>query len=229
MISNSEKILAKKKLATNLGRMCVILALVGIVALFIWFKSYVTSVVKNRDEMIKYEKFILPVVMMDPVPFDDASQVDKEVALQIAMWDSLLGENRENFAYDENGMLLVPATDLDVSAHKLFGEGLALNHATFYDADGTYLYDPDIMAYRVPSMAKVSYTPYVESVTKTPEKTILKVGYVPPGNMWSTKLEESDDREIRADKYMFYDLYKGEDGYYIGSIRDIDALAPPMS
>ena len=229
MISSTEKILAKRKLATNLGRLCVILAAVGVISLCMWFKSYVTGVAQNRDEMIEYEKFILPVVMMDPVPFDNASQIDNEVALQISMWDSLLGENRENFGTDENGMLLVPSTDLEVSARKLFGADISLDHATFYDTDGTYLYDPDISAYRVPSLSKVSYTPYVESATKTKEKITLKVGYIPPGNMWSTTTEEKDDGSVRADKFMLYDLFKGETGMYIGAIRDVDALAPPMS
>lgn len=229
MISSGERFLAKKRLATNLGRICIILSVIGVIALGFLFKQYVSSVVNNRDEMKKYEKFILPVVMMDPVPFDNATQIDGQFALQASMWASLLGENRENFAYDENGMILVPATDLDVSANKLFGDGIALVHDTFYDTDGTYLYDPDIMAYRVPLLAKVSYTPYVESVTKNPDKITLKVGYITPGNVWTTSIEDKDSTSVRADKYMFYDIVKGENGSYISAIRDIDASAPAMS
>lgn len=226
MRSNGEKYKAKKRTAKNLGRFCIVLALIGLVSLVIVFKDYTNRIVNNRDEMVKYEKFIQPVVMMDPVPFDSIQYVDQQLIKQSAMWFSLLGENRESYTYDENGMILVPATDLDVSAQKLFGEGVIINHETFDDYDATYLFDPDIAAYRVPLVAKVSYSAYVESVEKTPEKIILKVGYVTPGNIWTS---DSDDNEINVDKYMFYDLSKSPEGVYISAIRDIDESAPAKS
>ncbi|MEG2144297.1 MAG: hypothetical protein RRY40_03090 [Oscillospiraceae bacterium] len=229
MTSNSEKYKAKKRHALNLGRLCLVLAVVGLVSIIILFKNYTLSLVENRDEMTKYEHFILPVVMMDPVPFDSIQTADGQFIKQAAMWSTLLGDDRDKYAYDENGMLLVPATDLDVSAHKLFGEQASITHETFDDYEATYLFDPDIAAYRVPTVAKVSYSPYVESIDKTiPDKLVLKVGYVAPGNVFTTKAEDKKEG-IKPDKYMFYDLVKTKDGMYISAIRDIDITAPPKS
>lgn len=228
MTSNSEKYKVKKRHATNIGRLFLILGLIGLVSIVILVRNYTLSLVENRDEMAKYESFILPVVMMDPVPFDSIQSADGQFIKQSAMWATLLGEGRDKYAYDENGMLLVPATDLDVSAHKLFGEQVAIIHETFDDYEATYLFDPDIAAYRVPTVAKVSYSPYVEAIDKTvPEKLTLKVGYVAPGNIFTTKTEDKEG--VKPDKYMFYDLIKTKDGMYISSIRDIDVTAPPKS
>ena len=220
----------RKKRAKPLGTALFLLALVGLIAVVFLLKGVVGSILGQNDKSEQYEKFITPVVMMDPVPFNNIQNTDDQFILQTSLWAALLGENRANYSYDENGMLLVPSTELDVAAVRLFGPACVVNHRTFDDYDASYLFDTEINAYRVPLIGKVAYSPKVEAITKSGDTTTLRVGYIAPGNIWTTDvLDKKGNQERVPDKYMYYDLVKGEGGLYIKSIRDVESEFPARS
>lgn len=54
------------------------------------------------------------------------------------------------YTYDDNGMILIPVSDVEVAAVKLYGPEVKLTH-TSLDEDGiSYTYDAENNVYRVP-------------------------------------------------------------------------------
>ena len=220
---------ARRKMAASMGAATLLLAAVGLAAVL-----FATGVAINRffdksDEIEKYEELIRPVVMMDPVPYSKVENISEDLLLESALWASLLKENSAKFPLDEMGMLLVPSSDVDVAAAELFGPTVRVFHHSFDDMDASYLFDPEIAAYRVPVVGKVAYSPSVRGITKTDFGLTLRVGYIAPGNVWSGLAKKTGKNQPVPDKYMFYDLQKWEGGYFISAIRDIDPNAPPRS
>ena len=219
----------RRKAALPLAVASCALMLVGLAAVVMWSAGFIKNVFDNTAARTRYESFISPIVMMDPIPFEDVAESDADFVLEASLWSALTGSNRGNYTYDELGLLLIPATDVSVAATRLFGPSVTLEHRTFEDNDGTYLYDPEIAAYRVPSISKVAYSPSVTDIVKGNGEITLTVGYVAPGNMWSTEIQ-NDSTDPEPEKYMLYILTEGENGeYYVSAVRDVDANAPPIS
>ncbi len=219
----------RRTIATIIGAVFVAFAVWGMLSAIVYTYRSISGLFDDSAKRERYESFISPVVMVDPAPFTMVENLEDELLLQSAMWAALTGENRGVYTYDDVGLLLVPASDLDVAAVKLYGPDVQIVHRSFDDKDASYLYDPEISAYRVPSISKVAYSPFVESISKESDgKITLKVGYVAPGNMWTTDVtEESDDP--KPEKYMLYTLSKWDQGYYISSVSYMNPDAAPMS
>lgn len=220
----------RRKIATVIGGLFIILATVGLVSVVIWGFDVVSGLFDNSAKRAQYESFISPVVMMDPVPYSRVENLDQNLVLQSSLWAALMGENRGAYTYDDNGLLLVPSSDVDVAAVKLFGPNVTITHQSFDDNDASYLFDPEISAYRVPSINKVAYSPSIADISKKGDIITLTVGYVAPGNIWSTDPQtDSDDNTPAPEKSMYYTLTKWDQGYYISSVSDIDSNALPIS
>lgn len=212
----------RRKAALPLAIVSFALMAVGLVTVVLWTTGFVKNIFDNTAARTRYERLISPIVMMDPIPFDDISDSDNDFILEASLWSALTGSNRGNYAYDELGLLLVPATDVSVAATRLFGPDVTLEHHTFEDNDGTYLYDPEIAAYRVPAISKVAYSPAVTHISKANGTITLTVGYVAPGNMWSTEIQGGAS-DPEPEKYMRYLLVQNEDGdYYVSAVLDME-------
>lgn len=214
---------------TIIGAIVITLSLVGIISILMSAFNLVSNLFDDSDKMESYENFLLPVVMMDPVPFNNILNMNDQFILQTSLWAVLLGESQSNFSRDENGLMLIPKTELDVAAVRLFGDTVVLNHRTFDDYDASYLYDPSLEAYRVPLIGKVSYSPKVVNATKNGNQVFLTVGYIAPGNIWSSDMDAATaDGERIPEKNMLYDLVENDngEGYYIKSVRDVPVILP---
>lgn len=222
----AERRAGRRKAAPFIGGIFVFFAVAGLVSTIMFCTNIISNFFDNSPQRARYESFISPVVMMNPVPFSRVENIDQGVVLQASLWAALMGENRGSYTYDENGLLLVPSSDMDVAAVRLFGPGVTLQHQSFDDVDASYLFDPEISAYRVPSISKVAYSPYITEMVKDGDNIILTVGYVAPGNIWSTDPQNTNhsiDTPI-PEKYMNYTLTKWEQGYYISAVADIDGI-----
>ena len=219
----------RRTFATIVGAVFVVFAIWGLISAVVYTCRSIGGLFDDSAAKERYESFISPVVMVDPAPFTMIENLEDELLLQSAMWAALTGENRGVYTYDDVGLLLVPASDLEVAAVKLYGPNVHIVHRSFDDKDASYLYDPEISAYRVPSISKVAYSPYVEDISKGSDgKVTLKVGYVAPGNMWTTDVTEDSD-DPKPEKYMLYTLTKWDQGYYISSVSYVNPDAAPMS
>ena len=119
-------------------------------------------------------------------------------------------------------MLLVPASDLDVAAKRLYGSGVALEHRTFSEGyDFFYIYSEETNTYSVPIMGQTaSYVPKVVDIQKSGSNYTLIVGYVSPTTLWN--VSEDGSSESVPDKYLYYDLEKiDRNEFVIRSVRRI--------
>lgn len=212
----------RRSFALPLAIVSYVLMLVGLVAVVTWGVGLVQGLLNRTAAKQEYEQLISPVVMTDPIPFEDITTADNDFILEASLWAALTGSNRENYTYDDMGLLLVPASDVSVAATRLFGPTVTVEHQSFEDVDGTYLYDPEIAAYRVPSITKSAYSPSVTEISKNGDEILLTVGYVAPGNVWSTQ-QQTTSGDPTPEKYMVYRLLKASDGSrYVAAVRDTD-------
>ena len=154
----------RRKHAAALGAFVALFALIGLITTLTAGFNLVKSMIGHEREIARFEKLITPLVMFDPVPFDTVSEAGDVTLLQASMWQTLLNEDKSVYAFDQNGLLIIPASDIDVSAAKLFGTGIELNHQTFGDSEMTFMYDATSRTYRVPPRGYLGiYTPEVLS------------------------------------------------------------------
>jgi hypothetical protein len=219
----------RRRLSAPLGGAVFALAAIGLVSVVVWGVGAVRGIFDNSAQRERYESFIRPVVMTDPVPFTRVENLEQNLILQSSLWAALMSENSSGYSYDENGLLLVPSSDVDVAAVRLFGPKISVTHQSFEDIDASYLFDPEISAYRVPLIAKVAYSPSVEDIDKRGDLIVLRVGYVAPGNIWSTDTQSGKSAQPKPEKYMLYELTRWDEGHYISAVRDVVENAAPVS
>ena len=212
----------KTPYAATIGAIFALLAVVGLIAIMYMTFGLSRSLLDNSKKRAEFDKMLLPVVMFDPVPFEKITDVDPLTVLQSSLWSTLLGEKRGSFQYDEVKQMIVPASDVDVAAAKLFGPDVKLVHQSFGDYNINYIYDEDLKAYHVPLTGEVGYyTPRVTKVDKKGDTLKLEVGYIPPANVWSVG-QTGEKGTIQPDKYMVYELKKNGKNYYLSAIRDVE-------
>jgi hypothetical protein len=212
----------RRKGAAPIGAIFILLAVIGLVAVLIFTVGLTRNFVDNTAQKTEFEEMIRPVLMFDPVPFQDPNDLQPATLLQASMWSALLGEKRGSYQYDEMKMLVVPASDLDVNAQSLFGPTVTLKHQTFGNYDTTFIFDKETNTYHVPIVAQIgSYTPSIEKITQQGSEVLLMVGYLPPETLWTAEQAQREDGEAQPDKYMIYVLEENDKGdYYISAIRD---------
>ena len=229
----------RRRAAAPIGGLFILLAVIGLITVLVLCVRLTMQVIDNSDDKEAFEEQILPVLIFDPVPFEDPTDLDNLVLLRSSLWSVLLGDKRGSFQYDENNSLRVPASDVDVAAASLFGPDVKLEHQTFGNYEVSYIYDEDANMYLVPVTGLTNvYTPRVETITRISSDVLeLTVGYIPPDTVWSADQQEvtmtTPEQErlaaehgedgVRADKYMIYEMTKQKNGgYYISAIRDVE-------
>ncbi len=200
------------------GAITIIFAIIGLVSTTIFTVNFVRSIFSDEERLEHFENIILPLVILDPPPFDSVENLDMSIQIQASIWSTLLNENRIKYEDEATGVLTIPIVDIDSYAKKMFGPETVLVHQSVGDILLSYTYDEELQAYIVPVMGKVQlYTPRVESYTQDGDIYTLTVGYIPPGGVWELN-EEGERTEITADKNMTYILEKVEDNYYITGV-----------
>ncbi len=224
LFHRARKIIDKKRkhqYVATIGAVLIGLALIGAIAVCSALINLGVRVLDNTNQKEAFAWKVYPLLMFDPATFEDPTQLDEVFVLKTSLWSTLL-ENRMKYAYDENGMLLVPASDLDVAAKSLYGESVALKHQTFAEGyDFFYIYNEETNTYSVPiSGQTAAYVPKVVEIKKNGDIYTLIVGYVAPTTLWN--VSEDGSTESVPDKYLYYDLIKlGYNDYIIKAVRNI--------
>lgn len=220
---NDKKYVVRRhhRYAAPIGALFLLLALIGAVTVIIGSINLTGKILDSRREYENFEKIITPAIIFDPIAFDDISQADPIFLLESSMWSVLLEKDTTKFSYDENGMLVLPASDIDVAAKKLYGDDVVLNHQSFGDYEVTYVYDEELKVYKVPVMGQTGlFTPSVDKVIKKGDTYQLRVGYVPPSNLW-TMTVNGRKTEPTPVKYMMYEMKKTKDSYILTAIKEL--------
>lgn len=211
----------RRRIAAPIGGAFVVLAAIGVVTVIVSSIRLTLGFLDNNREKQRFENIIRPVVMFNPVPFESPDTISPEDLLRYSMWAALTGEKRGSYEYDDNTELIVPATDLDVAAARLFGSGVALVHQSFGDYETSYYYDEAEGVYSVPVQAQLYvYSPRVIEITKEGEFYNLYVGYIPPADAWTSDYTGKSG-EPAPDKYMIYVMRKEGNAYQIAKVRDV--------
>ena len=205
----------KHRYAAPVGGVYILLALIGVIAVIYGAVQLYGKLTDNSKLLRQIERQIQPVMMFDPVPFDNIQDVDNKVLVKTSIWSCMYSDKRGSYTYDDNGMILIPVSDVEVAAVKLYGPEVKLTH-TSLDEDGiSYTYDAENNVYRVPMMAQGGYyTPMVVDMQKNGDVYEVTVGYVAPGASWTTT-EDGDSYTPTPDKYMIYRMKKEDGEYYI--------------
>ncbi|MBQ7981202.1 MAG: hypothetical protein IJ305_06305 [Oscillospiraceae bacterium] len=207
----------KRKMYLFFGIIVTLLAIVGLVSTIGFAVDKVKAFADNTQQKNEFAKYVYPVVICDPAPFNQAVKLRSDTMITAALWDIILYEDKSKYA-TEFDMIVVPEVDVEQHCAHLFGTGLSVEHQSILGADIQFYYDETIKSYRIPSNPKYfTYSPYVEEITRVGERYTLLVGYVSPTPAWLT-LDEND--EPVADKYMEYIVSKRGDEMTLVSIQE---------
>lgn len=194
------------------GALLIVFAIVGVIAAGASLFRLGTGLFSNAAEKERFEKLVLPLVVLDPPPFDSLGKAEQSTLIQAAIWNTLFNEDRVKYEDTAAGVLVIPATDVEAYARKLFGPDVALQHQTVGDIELSYQYDAETQAYIVPLMGRIQrYTPKVAEYEQRGDIYYVKVGYIPPGSVWNGGVD-GEDNAAEPDKYMQYLVEKQKDG-----------------
>lgn len=214
----SDKRRRKHSAAVPLGGLFILLALIGLITVVTLGVQTTENLIDNSKKKTEFGNFILPVLMFDPVPFEDPNEMGDLALLRSSIWAAIL-ENNERYAIGDGSMISVPQSDVDVACAKLFGDGVTLIHQSFEDYLSIYSYNADTKTYYVPVDATILYTPQVEEINRTGNLFELTVGYIAPDNQWIQQVKKEKSVPVPS-KYMIYVLEREDGEYRLTAIKD---------
>lgn len=210
----------KRRYAVPIGGVFVVLAVIGVITVIIAAVWFSISMLDNQREKEQFSDKILPVVMFDPAPFESPSDIPMSQLLLSSMWATLSSDRATTYTYSEDtAALMVPASDLEVAARSLFGDGVSLEHETFTDFATTYVYDEESNMYNFPVADSQLYvfTPEIKEITKNGEYYNLLVYYQSPPDAWTTIFKGATGG---YEKHMIYVMKQTDNGWNIVKIVD---------
>lgn len=211
--------------AVPIGGVFVLLALIGLITVIMFSVQATERLIDNSKEKEMFGNLILPVLMFDPVPFENPSEITEIPLLRSSIW-SAITQNMDKYTFVEGTAITVPKSDVDVACARLFGPGVTLKHQSFEDDISLYSYSTDIQSYYIPTDANILYTPKVEEISKKGDIFSLTVGYIAPNTQWMETLRGEKSEPIPS-KYMIYEMKKVDDHYQLVSIKDPPEGAVP--
>ena len=211
------------KWAFPVGLIIVLLAVVGLVFLLVLGIKGIGKAFDNSEKIEAYNKFLTPVVMSDPAPFDDVTKADKSQLVDITIWSILSDElTPQKYEYTDEGMVL-PAEDVEAKFHEMFGADTEIAHKTIEGYGYTFTYDAAGKTYTIPLTGIVpTYTPRVVDINKKGSAIILTVGLL-AGDEWA-QAANGDMIAPEPDKYVKVTLREDKEGNtYISALQSTDA------
>ncbi len=225
------KVRHKNRKTATFGFLFLFFAAIGVIFSVVGITRAIGKFAVDNSETEKIERFLTPVVMFDPAPFEDASQLDETLLLRSSLWATLLNTDTEQYATDDLGNLIVPASDVEVYAAKIYGNGVKLNHQTLRSNSGgeQFVYDESIQSYHVPAVGEGSFpSPKVTKIVRNGDTFEVTVGYIPPGSSWGMFVD-GKKQEPEPEKYKLYKLKKNGSDYQILALEDIADKDLPAS
>lgn len=208
----------KYSAAVPIGGFFVLLAVIGLITVIVFGVRATENLIDNSKQKKEFENKILPVLMFDPVPFENPNEMGDLALLRSSIWSAII-ENNEKYIIGDGNMVSVPQSDVDVACAKLFGSEVTLHHQSFEDYLSIYSLDEETKTYYVPVDATVLYTPQIEEITKHGDVLDLTVGYLAPDNQWMQSIRGETSKPIPS-KYMIYEMKKVDNDYQLIGIKD---------
>lgn len=215
----------KRSLYFVLGVVVSFMSLIGFISSVSFCANVISGIADNTKQKEAFADLIYPVVIVDPAPYTETSQLTSDMVIAAAIWDIILHEDVSKYP-EEFGTMTIPQLDVEQHATSLFGSGLTFEHKTLGDAALSFYYTEESKSYNVPVSPKYfPYSPRVENIKREGDVYILRVGYISPSPAW---LIQSKNFKTEADKFMSYTLKKNGNSYTVTGITEInDGTVPP--
>ncbi len=199
-----------------LGVIVCIFTVIGIISTLSFSFDKIKAFADNTQQKNEFAKFIYPIVICDPAPFDQSVKLRNDTLITAAIWDIILYEDKSKYERDFD-YIVVPELDVEKHVTHLFGEGLRFEHESILNTEVKFYYEEEKNSYRIPANPRYfTYSPYIESIERVGERYTLTVGYVSPSPAWLTL---TSDEEPTPEKYVEYVVSKRGDEYTLMSIN----------
>lgn len=208
----------KKRLVTILGAAFIIFAIIGMISTGTGIVKGITALIKGNTRKAKYEQFLTPVVMLDPVYFDSSAKAGQGFLIQSSLWYLIYNNGTDSYRVDDVGSVIIPQSDVEVAANALYGKSVQLVHQSVGDLTNITAYVEDSKAYHLPLSSGFNvYKPIVHSIQRSGETVTLTVGYIPPSPNWG------ENRKIKEvpDKFAYYVLKENSSGMTLVAIKEM--------
>ena len=200
-----------------LGLAVAFFSVIGIISTVFFSIGKIQEFTDNTQQKNDFARFIYPVVICDPAPFNETMRMNSDTILSAAMWDIILYEDKTKYVQDFD-YITVPEVDVEKHAVKLFGDGLSFNHRSILNTEVKFHYEEDIRSYRIPAKPRYfTYSPYVEEIQREGDVYVLSVGYISPTPAYFDLNENSETPT--PDKYVEYVVKKQGDEYTLTAIN----------
>lgn len=218
-MSNNNK---KQKWAFPVGLIVVLLAAIGFATVVVAGVKGVDTAIDKSRHYEEYEKFLTPVVLIDPDSFDDITKADMSQLMEISIWSLLKNDVApDSFESNDSG-LSIPKSAVEEEFVELFGTEVTPVHGTIEGYGIDFAYDNTSETYTVPLTGVTPiYTPDVVDISKTTDTVVLTVACL-SGNAW----EQGENGEMIAptpDKYIRITLRENEENLFISAIQNTTA------
>ena len=215
----------RSKLYFLLGLAAAFFAVIGIISTVMFSVEKIREFTDNTQQKDDFARFIYPVVICDPAPFDETMRMHNDTILSAAIWDIILYEDKSKYVQDFD-YITVPEVDVEKHAVKLFGEGLSLSHNSLLNNEVKFYYVEELKSYRIPAKPRYfTYSPLVESIEREGENYTLTVGYISPTPSYFALNTENDTPT--PDKYVEYVVNKHGEEYTLIAINISDKGRDP--
>ena len=208
-----------------LGLLAAFFAVIGIISTVSFSIDRIREFADNTQQKDEFARFIYPVVICDPAPFDEVMKMNNDTVLMSAIWDIILYEDKSRYVQDFD-YITVPEVDIEKHAVKLFGEGISIVHKSLLANEVKFYYEEDLRSYRIPSKPRYfTYSPYVEGIERSGDEYTLSVGYISPTPAYFDLTSKNETPT--PDKYVEYVVVKHGDEYTITEINISDKGRDP--
>lgn len=169
-----------------LGLVCIILAIVGVIAII---STCISNIGGSNSSKKKFAKALYPAVIMDINSFENPSELPNDQIIGAAIWSVIIDDNKISKYSERMGVVTIPAVDVENFAVELFGEDIPeLVHTTVGSVDSKFYYNTESQSYNIQVKPDTfTYAPEVTSISKDGGNYIIDVEYVEEHPEWMDK------------------------------------------
>lgn len=212
----------RRRVSAIVGAVTMIFAIIGFVMVINMLISRIPTS-NTESTYAQYEKFIAPIVLTDPSPFENLEGAQQNLlvdAAVVSLIDGSYSVSDSDSTYtteqtEDAIRLVIPAQDVVTAGRRLFGPTFEIKTESLYtiEQEELYYYSELDNSFHVSVTGLTGITPDVNRVIKNGDMITLEVGY----------LSETEKADIGQDYYkeMDYILTVKSDGsYYVSAIRE---------
>ena len=203
------------------GLLVLVFALTGFIGILIQGTGYIssTSARREKEKNSEFNSFLIPVVAVDPTPFDDIATASKAELVEIAIWTILSSDlNPDEYDYS-SGKLAIPVEKVNEAFYKYFGSQTEIKHQTVEGYGYEFSYDPVDSVYYIPLTSIIPvYTPTVIGSEKKGEATVITVGLI-NSSVWMQDNITGNLTSAQPEKYIKVTLRKTGKESFISAIQ----------